>query len=227
MPTLQSCMKARDYYLKNTAKMQQQTRCNIVVCDDGMMALLRDNFAAAEMLWENIVETQGRIIRLRQLLKKVPRASRRHLKGLRSKDVYEVFHRMIFYYHFDIGFVARSTVDRRGKFKKASNLNSHLRLSLGAAQLSVDQNIPFEDALLAESHNEDGSRYVMFGNDVKMGDLICVNDADARMAESVILKTVPEFLNDPTLGFTQHATKTMNDQRGETYFTNMVRAASL
>lgn len=237
MPTLQSCMKARDYYLKNSAKMpqpvhqqqsQQQatphhTRCNIVVCDDGMMAMLRDNFAAAEMLWENIVETQGRIIRLRQLLKKVPRASRRHLKGLRSKDVYEVFHRMIFYYHFDIGFVARSTVDRRGKFKKASNLNSHLRLSLGAAQLSIDQNIPFEDALLAESHNEDGSRYIMFGNDIKMGDLICVNDADARMAESVMFKTVPEFLNDPSLGFTQHATKTMNDQRGETYFTNMVR----
>jgi cellulose synthase/poly-beta-1,6-N-acetylglucosamine synthase-like glycosyltransferase len=63
----------------------------------------------------------------------------------------------------------------------------------------------------------------MFGNDVRIGDLICVNDADARMAESVILKTVPEFLNDQTLGFTQHATKTMNEQRGETYFTNMVR----
>jgi hypothetical protein len=203
---------------------QPPVRCNIVVCDDGMMAFLRDNFAAAEMLWESIVQTQGRTVKLRQLLKGVPRASRRHLKGLRSKDVYEVFHRMIFYYHFDIGFVARSTVDRRGKFKKASNLNSHLRLSLGAMQhVASDQDLTLEEALAGESHNEDGSRYVMFGNDVRIGDLICVNDADARMAESVILKTVPEFLNDQTLGFTQHATKTMNEQRGETYFTNMVR----
>lgn len=28
--------------------------------------------------------------------------------GLRSKPVYEVFHRMLCYYHADIGFVARS-----------------------------------------------------------------------------------------------------------------------
>jgi hypothetical protein len=46
------------------------------------------------------------------------------LKGLHSKG---------FYYHYQIGFVARSTVDRRGKFKKASNLNAHLRLTLDAA----------------------------------------------------------------------------------------------
>jgi hypothetical protein len=226
MPTLQSCMKAREYYTRSTNKLPnhqiQPVRCNIVVCDDGMMAFLRDNFAAAEMLWESIITTQGRVIKLRQLLKRVPRASRRHLKGLRSRDVYEVFHRMIFYYHFDIGFVARSTVDRRGKFKKASNLNSHLRLSLGAMQLAADHDLSLEEAFMTESHNEDGSRYVMFGNDVRIGDLICINDADARMAESVIVKTVPEFLNDRTLGFTQHATKTMNEQRGETYFTNMV-----
>jgi cellulose synthase/poly-beta-1,6-N-acetylglucosamine synthase-like glycosyltransferase len=218
-PTLRSCIAARDYYAKKS-----KARCNIVVCDDGMMALLRDNFPAAEMLWNSIHETQGQTVRLSKLLKHVPRASRRHLKGLRSRNVYEVFHRMLFYYHYKIGFVARSTIDRRGKFKKASNLNSHLRLALGAAQLaeSTDNSLSFNEALLRESHNEDGSRYVMFGNDIKLGHLICVNDADARMAESVILKTVPEFLDDKSLGFTQHATKTMNEQRGESYFTNLL-----
>lgn len=131
---------------------------------------------------------------------------------------------MLFYYHYNIGFVARSTIDRRGKFKKASNLNSHLRLALGAAQLQENEGgeITYEEALLHESHNDDGSRFVMFGNSVQLGDLICVNDADARMAETVIAKTVPEFLNDATLGFTQHATKTMNDQRGESFYTNML-----
>jgi cellulose synthase/poly-beta-1,6-N-acetylglucosamine synthase-like glycosyltransferase len=158
---------------------------------------------------------------------------------------------MLYYYHHDIGFVARSTVDRRGKFKKASNLNSHLQLALGAAQL-VEQNNPknknntknassnnsnndddsslsngnhkftFQEALLAESHNANGSRFVMFGNDISIGHLICVNDADARMSPSVILKTVPEFLNDASLGFTQHTTKTMTEQRGESYYTNLL-----
>ncbi|GKZ00916.1 hypothetical protein MPSEU_001043100 [Mayamaea pseudoterrestris] len=219
MPTLNSCMAARDHYVRETG-----SRVNIVICDDGMMAMLRDNFPAAEMLWKNICETQGRQMKLSQLLKRVPRASRRHLKGLRSKNVYEVFHRMVFYYHFRIGFVARSTVDRRGKFKKASNLNSHLRLALGAWQLAKDPDagMSFDQALMQESHNEDGSRYVMFGNDIQLGHLICVNDADARMAETIILKTVPEFLNDKNLGFTQHATKTMSDQRNEQYFTKML-----
>lgn len=262
MPTLKSCLAARDHYRKNVAKyhaaaaaaaatqsLNPKTQhsnttaptsnanksapyvpptspinfCNIIICDDGMMAMLRDNFPAAEMLWESILESRGRTVRLSQLLKYVPRASRRHLKGLRSKDVYEVFHRMLYYYHFDIGFVARSTVDRRGKFKKASNLNSHLRLALGAQQrVSQEENLSMAQALIEEAHNDDGSRFVMFGNTVQIGDLICVNDADARMAESVIYKTVPEFLNDPTLGFTQHTTKTMNEQRGESYYTNML-----
>lgn len=219
MPTLRSCITARDTYIKSTDAL-----CNIVICDDGMMAMLRDNFPAAEMLWKVIVETHGRVLKLSKLLQFVPRASRYHLKGLRSKDVYEVFHRMLYYYHYDIGFVARSTVDRRGKFKKASNLNTHLRLALGAQQRFEKENgeVPYEQAMLEEVHNDDGSRTVMFGNDIRLGHLICVNDADARMAATVIAKTVPEFLNDKSLGFTQHATKTMTEQRGESYYTNML-----
>jgi hypothetical protein len=226
MPTLKSVMRSRNHYIANTGGT---ATCNIVVCDDGMMAFLKDNFAAAEMLWETICATEGKMVKLSKLLQQVPRPSRRHLKGLKSHAIYEVFHRMLFYYHHQVGFCARSTHDRRGKFKKASNLNSHLRLAWGAEQLAAeaaaerrlygngdeddDQNaqeaddMAFEEALIQASHNGDGSRYVMFGNNIEIGDLIIVNDADARMAPSVILKTVPEFLNDPKLGFTQHATK--------------------
>jgi cellulose synthase/poly-beta-1,6-N-acetylglucosamine synthase-like glycosyltransferase len=218
MPTLKSCIKSRDYYTEHSG-----AKCNIVVCDDGMMALLKDNFAAAEMLWETIEATDGKVFKLSKLLHMVPRQSRRHLKGLKTHSVYEVFHRMLFYYHYKIGFVARSTVDRRGKFKKASNCNSHLRLVWGAEQLVDGENMSWKEALHHESHNSDGSRYVMFGNTVSIGHLILINDADARMAESVIFKTVPEFLNDPSLGFTQHATKTMDDQRGESFYINMLQ----
>ena len=224
MPTLKSCMASRNHYMHNTG-----ATCNIVVCDDGMMAFLHDNFAAAEMLWETICKTKGKVVKLSSLMQHVPRPSRRHLKGLKSRAIYEVFHRMLFYYHSDIGFTARSTNDRRGKFKKAGNLNSHLRLAWGAEQLADEtlneyydgddgnnnknqdmeqmESQAFEEALIQVSHNPDGSRYIMFGNNVAVGDLIIVNDADARMAPSVIMKTVPEFLNDPKLGFTQHTTK--------------------
>eukprot|EP00934_Nitzschia_sp_Nitz4_P007226 Nitzschia sp. Nitz4//scaffold7_size249615//86824//89908//NITZ4_001163-RA/size249615-processed-gene-0.135-mRNA-1//1//CDS//3329558400//7216//frame0 len=219
MPTLKSCIASRDYYNRVTG-----SKVNIVMCDDGMMALLKDNFAAAEMLWETIDATNGRVFKLSQLLQKVPRPSRRHLKGLSSRSVYEVFHRMLFYYHYDIGFVARSTHDRRGKFKKASNVNTHLRLVWGAEQIAISENISFAQGLVEASHHADGSRFTMFGGDVSIGDLIIVNDADARMAETVIVKTVPEFLNDQFLGFTQHATKTMDDQRGESYYINMCTA---
>lgn len=219
MPTLKSCIRARDHYIRNSG-----ARCNIVICDDGMMAFLKNNFAAAEMLWETIEATKGKYFKLSQLLQKVPKPSRRHLKGLSSQNVYEVFHRMLFYYHYNIGFVARSTWDRRGKFKKASNLNTHLRLFWGAEQLAGVEQVSIEEALIENSHNEDGSRYTMFGNDVSIGHLIIVNDADARMAPSVIIKTVPEFLIDKSLGFTQHATKTLDDQRGESYYINMLSA---
>mmetsp|Transcript_26872 Transcript_26872/g.62842 ORF Transcript_26872/g.62842 Transcript_26872/m.62842 type:complete len:849 (+) Transcript_26872:104-2650(+) len=217
MPTLKSCMSARDHYERNSG-----AKCNIVLADDGMMAYLKNNFAAAEMLWETIVATKGKYFKLSQLLQKIPKPSRRHLKGLSSKAVYEVFHRMLYYYHNRIGFVARSTFDRRGKFKKASNLNSHLRLAWGAKQLMDADGMTFDEALIENSHNSDGSRFVMFGGDVEIGDLMLINDADARMAESVIIKTVPEFLNDKHLGFTQHATKTLDDQRRESYYINML-----
>ena len=113
------------------------------------------------------------------------------------------------------------------------NLSAHLRLVWGAEQLASEnvdlydadgnplheefdndekafqeaEAVAFEEALIEVSHNVDGSRFVMFGNNISVGDLIIVNDADARMAPSVIHKTVPEFLNDPKLGFTQHTTK--------------------
>ncbi|KAL3939477.1 MAG: hypothetical protein SGBAC_005806 [Bacillariaceae sp.] len=227
LPTLESTIKARDHYIRSTG-----TECNIVVCDDGMMVFLKNNFAAAEMLWETIVKTKGRILKLSRLIRTVPRPSRMHLKGLQSKSVYEVFHRMLFYYHFKVGFVARSTWDRPGKAKRASNLNSHMRLVWGARQQQQQQqqqgssssSSAYRQALHQESHNADGSRFIMFGNDVSIGQLLVITEANSRMAEPVITKTVPEFLNDSGLGFTQHATKTLDDQRGESYFVNLISA---
>lgn len=135
IPTLNTCVASHDYCQWTTG-----ANCNIVICDNAIMALLKNNFAAAEMLWEMIKLTKGRFFELSQLLQKVPCLSRCHLKGLSSCSVYKVFHQMLFYYHYDIGFVARSTFDCRRKFKKASNLNSN-QLSWRAGQLVDDGSI--------------------------------------------------------------------------------------
>lgn len=216
-PTLKSCMAARDHY-----ETKSGAQCNIVVCDDGMMAYLKNNFAAAEMLWDNVEQTQARVSDINVLLKRVPRVARLHLRGLDSKSIVEVFNRMLFYYRHNIGWVARSTIDRRGKFKKASNINTHLRLVFGARQMSEETNKTFTECLVHVAYNEDGSRNIMFGGNVKIGALTVINDADARMSVPVIIRTVPEFLNDNFLGFTQHTTKTMDDQRGESYYLRMI-----
>lgn len=44
-PTLKSCMAARRHYETNS-----EAKCNIVICDDGIMAYLKNNFAAAGTL---------------------------------------------------------------------------------------------------------------------------------------------------------------------------------
>jgi cellulose synthase/poly-beta-1,6-N-acetylglucosamine synthase-like glycosyltransferase len=187
------------------------------------MAYLKNNFAAAEMLWDNVEQTQARVSDINLLLKRVPRVARLHLKGLDSKSIVEVFNRMLFYYRHEIGWVSRSTIDRRGKFKKASNINTHLRLVFGAQQISQETKKPLAECLVQCAHNDDGSRHVMFGNNIMIGHLMVLNDADARMSPAVIYKTVPEFLNDNFLGFTQHTTKTLDDQRNETYYLRMLQ----
>jgi hypothetical protein len=91
-----------------------------------------------------------------------------YLSLLLGKDIYKVFHRMPFYNHYDIGFVARSTIDRRGKFKQASNF-------LCEAQRHRKNNgeVSMAEAHMQEgAHNDNGSRFVMYGNDVIIGDLI-------------------------------------------------------
>ncbi len=47
--TLASCMESADYYREHTSG-----KVNIVVCDDGIMALLQNSFEIAHLLWAMI-----------------------------------------------------------------------------------------------------------------------------------------------------------------------------
>ena len=108
----------------------------------------------------------------------------------------------------------------------AGNMNAHLRLAFGADQLCKSTNISFEEAVDQLSHTHNGLRTVMSGNDIEIGEVMAINDADARMPRDIVAKTVPEFLNDDKLGFTQHSTKMLESQRGQSYYVNMLEAYS-
>jgi hypothetical protein len=106
--------------------------------------------------------------------------------------------------------------ERPGRFRKASNLNYTLRLAdrlEGGAPLSTEH-AQFRDAV-----PDHVFRLGRCHGDVRVGDMIVQLDKDSVIAPDVIRATVPEFLADPTLAYTQHASYPTNEER---YFSVVV-----
>jgi cellulose synthase/poly-beta-1,6-N-acetylglucosamine synthase-like glycosyltransferase len=216
--TLKSCMESADYYREQTGG-----KVNIVVCDDGIMALLQNSFEIAHLLWAMISSGKYHptIEVIRKSLAEVAWA-RVKSENIKEENLEEVIRRLLFYFKHDIGFVARSTLNRRGKFKKASNLNTHLRIAFGARDIQDEHMMGWNDAINLLTQDDNGQQAVFCSSNIQIGDLVVLNDSDARMAQTVIKKTVPEFLNDEALAFTQHNTKVMDEQRGKSSFLRLI-----
>ena len=95
-------------------------------------------------------------------------------------------------------------------FRKASNLNYTLRLAdrlEGGAPVS-EAHAHFQDAV--PEHVYELGRWQ---GDVRVGEFIVQLDKDSVIPPDVIRVTVPEFLADPTLAYTQHASYPTNEDR--------------
>jgi len=216
--TLKSCMESADYYREQTGG-----KVNIVVCDDGIMALLQNSFEIAHLLWAMI--SSGKYHPTIEVIRKsLPKVAWARVKSenIKEENLEEVIRRLLFYFKHDIGFVARSTLNRRGKFKKASNLNTHLRIAFGARDIQDEHMMGWNDAINLLTQDDNGQQAVFCSSNIQIGHLVVLNDSDARMAQTVIKKTVPEFLNDEALAFTQHNTKVMDEQRGKSSFLRLI-----
>jgi hypothetical protein len=130
---------------------------------------------------------------------------------------------MGYYESFDVAFVARPWpeagvpgTDRPGRFRKASNLNYALRLAdrLADAPPLSEEHARFRDAVPERVY-----RLGRWRGDVSVGELIVQLDKDSLMSPDVIRATVPEFLVDPTLAFTQHTAYPTNEDR---YFSVLI-----
>ncbi|CAK3736195.1 hypothetical protein CB0940_11695 [Lecanosticta acicola] len=158
--------------------------------------------------------------------------------------------RQDFYDEHNIGWVARPKHNpkpaegeeafvRRGKFKKASNMNYALWISNRVEEKLVevqrhqgwtqeDEAGAYRDAL-AEVVEEDQGRTWADGN-VRMGDYILIIDSDTRVPTDCFLDAVSEMEQSPQVAIIQYSSGVMNVtdsffERGITFFTNLIYTA--
>lgn len=158
--------------------------------------------------------------------------------------------RQDFYDEHNIGWVSRPKHNpkpengetpflRRGKFKKASNMNYALWVSARVEDKllvfprhdnwTADEEAAAYRAALAEVVAEDEGRTWADGN-VRIGDYILIIDSDTRVPKDCFLDAVSEMEQNPQVAIIQFSSGVMNVtntffENGITFFTNLVYTA--
>jgi len=162
--------------------------------------------------------------------------------------------RKVFYELHDIAWVSRPKQVtkpgpdyflRKGKFKKASNMNYALDFSgrvedrwlakmeakakeLGCApqEISLEDEDDIYESARVEVEAEDGGRTWSAG-DVRIGEFILIIDSDTRVPENCLLCGALELMESPEVAIVQHSSGVMRMtdnmfESGITYFTNLI-----
>lgn len=162
----------------------------------------------------------------------------------------EAMERREFYDEHNIGWVSRPKHNpnptdgsrpflRRGKFKKASNMNYALMISNKVEDLLVNVNRPqswtqdqekalYEECLQDVLLQEEG-RAQAAGN-IRMGDYVLLIDSDTRVPSDCLLDAASEMEHSPEVAIIQFSSGVMqvaNDyfENGVTFFTNLIYSA--
>ena len=160
----------------------------------------------------------------------------------------EVQQRRDFYHDNHIGWVARPKHNgdegyvRRGKFKKASNMNFALNISQkveASMQERMDARVAAgESDMIDENEEEDMYQAALArilsedemawaeGN-IRVGEIILIVDSDTRVPVDCLLYGAAEMFLSPEVAIVQHNTGVMQVahdyfENGITYFTNLV-----
>ncbi|KAF2154980.1 hypothetical protein K461DRAFT_105444 [Myriangium duriaei CBS 260.36] len=166
--------------------------------------------------------------------------------GIQLVSEEEARARQDFYDEHNIGWTSRPRHDpsgkhgapflRRGKFKKASNMNYGMWVStrvedkLKALErhdewTQEDESAAYKECL-KEVIEEDEGRTWADGN-IRMGDYILIIDSDTRVPKDCIIDAISEMETSPEVAILQQASGVMNVtdsffERGITFFTNLV-----
>lgn len=169
--------------------------------------------------------------------------------GLQLLPPEEVAIRRAYYATHKIGWVARPKHNpegeglerfiRRGKFKKASNMNYALGVSLKVEDKLVDINRTglwtqteeeeVYQKCLAEVLDEELGR-AWAGGDIRIGDYILIIDSDTRIPEECMIDAVSELEESHQVAILQFSSGVMNIttsyfETGITFFTNLIYTA--
>jgi len=125
---------------------------------------------------------------------------------------------------------------RRGKFKKASNMNYAMRLSVRVEEIlaavhrherwtQMDENNAYREALQTALEERQGEAWA--DGNIRMGDYILIIDSDTRVPNDCFLEAVSEMEHSPQVAILQYASGVMNVtnsffENGITFFTNLV-----
>jgi membrane glycosyltransferase len=159
----------------------------------------------------------------------------------------EAEERQTYYDENGIGWVARpphnSTSQwgekpfvRRGRFKKASNMNYAMRLSCevedklanldrGLEWSQMEENVAYEKALQEALADRKGEAWA--DGSIRIGDYILLIDCDTRVPADCLLDAVSELEQNPEVAILQEVSGVMNVtdtffEKGITFFTNMI-----
>lgn len=151
--------------------------------------------------------------------------------------------RIEFYADNSIGWTARPKhgedgFQRKGKFKKASNMNFGLMLSCNVEEKLLqikrhdawgqgDEALAYEQAL-KEVLEEDGRAWA--DGNIRVGDYILLIDSDTRVPTDCLLDAVSEMEQSPDVGIIQFSSGVMQVvwtyfENGITFFTNLIYSA--
>ena len=136
--------------------------------------------------------------------------SKEHIEELLSTPInnlstkeQQAVERIRFYRKHNISFVARPKENRAGLFKKASNLN-HTYKTI--------------DKIKNDTSIEDGTYYE--GTDLEVYDIILMLDKDSGLHKDILSVSVPKFIKDDKLAYTENITIPSN--RSDNYFSKTI-----
>ncbi|KAF3762089.1 hypothetical protein M406DRAFT_341392 [Cryphonectria parasitica EP155] len=169
--------------------------------------------------------------------------------GMQLLSPEEAAERRAYYVAHKIGWVARPKHNpsgeglqrfiRRGKFKKASNMNYALGISLKVEDklVKVDRSVAWTQTEEEEAYqkclsgvlDEELGRAWAEG-DIRVGDYILIVDSDTRIPEECMIDAVSELEESPQVAIIQFSSGVMNVttsyfETGITFFTNLIYTA--
>ncbi|MDR1754187.1 MAG: phosphotransferase, partial [Eubacterium sp.] len=193
--TLEYAIAARDRY----NAVAGEGYGNIVVSDDGLMVFANNDIEGTLMIVEEKLSSGMEL----------------------SENEMEVYSRINFYREHDIGVVARpmhkteyswGVFQRKGFFKKGSNLNHTLLISELLENFTGDTDYGSALGLVKETVIDGKpifSQTYISGN-VVLGDVLLQLDKDSIVPKNGISATMTEFVLDDSLAYTQNFTVVSN-----------------